>query len=107
MSFVQPSEPKIEACFTPMFVNKVNVNKHCTASKHDLYYPFDIMDGPSLHPLLCLSMNLTVVTFLQPHRPSFYRNSGGEDALLLFHLLIATLKTYSDDFAMEHPKNRI
>jgi hypothetical protein len=44
-------------------------------------------------PSLKLFMNLRVVAFLQPYNSAFflYRNRGGEDALLLFPLLIAAL----------------
>ena len=44
---------------------------------------------------IALSMNLRVVTFLQPYPQIFFktRNWGMDDALLLFQLLIADLNT--------------
>jgi hypothetical protein len=45
----------------------------------------------SVLAFIALSMNLRLVTFLQPHPSAFYRNRGEDKALLLFQLLIATL----------------
>ena len=73
-----------------MFANKVNVNKHYIASKHGYnYHCTSWMISPAS---IALSLNMRVVTFLQPRPSAFCRNRGGENTLLLFRLLMATLR---------------
>ena len=41
------------------------------------------VSGP-VHASIAKAMNVRVITFFQPHPSAFYRNSGGENALLSF-----------------------
>ena len=67
-----------------MFVNIVKVHKHYNLP---FWYP-----GWSVLASIALSVNLRVVTFIQPYPSAFYQNRAREDVWLLFQLRIDTLR---------------
>ena len=94
------SEPKILACFIPMVVNKHVKCKQTSKCKQTWLKLSYWYHGWSVLAYIALSLNLRVVTFLQPHPLAFYQNRGGES------LIVSTADCRFKSITIIRPSNR-